>query len=175
MKKLVWIVTFVFLTFFTSACSVLDPVFDADANPNQIGFNVENPARLGEYAVISSSNKKNSIEICVKEVIGGEEAKKLIPSDVEFTVFVVNVRVNKMVTTEVSISDSINIVKKNGVLDKKILTYEDGIKGLDFIGDLKFGAAGSSDAFFIFDCDINDIKAIAYNGENYTTYFSIDK
>lgn len=159
------------LSLFLPGCSS-HPVFDADANPNQIGSSVENPAQLGEFAPISLQDKRNNVQLCVKEVIGGEEAKELTGIDSECTVIVFTIRVNKLATTRLSLPQTIEIIKKNGVIESDSVHPRTELQNWDYIGDLEFGAVGSADAYIVFACDINTIKAISYTGENYTTYFS---
>lgn len=159
MKKIV-LLLLVFIMLPLSGCKNSDRVSAA------VGSSPKNPVPLGEYADICPGNQ--DVQLCITEVISGEEANRLFGIDKEYTFVKFNIKVVLLKEEEFTPSDNIYMVLGNGTIEQdNSSSYEEEIIGLPYIGDDTFVTEGEIDCVALFKLDIDDCRCLRYEDYNF--------
>lgn len=149
---------------------IILPLSGCGRDSEEVGSSPENPVPIGEYVDICPGNRE--VQLCITEVISGEEAKRLADTDNDLVIVKFKLKAVSLKGKRFSASPYQFMILNNGTIESASIFDLKNILDLPNLGIDTFVAEGEIDCKAVFWVDINDCRCLQYNMKN-PIYFAI--
>ena len=169
--KIIFSFLLVSITALLSGCGIFNiDISESDSR----GSSPENLVPLGEYVDICPDDR--DVQLCILEIISGDEAKRLFDTDKELVITKFNMKAVSLNGEEFCPPSNVGMVLNNVTIKTDYFSSDaEEIFGISYFRHDTFATEGSIDCVAVFWVDIDECRYLKYGDSTRKneTYFAI--